>query len=72
MLHHDMLTGHRTDIFARFRIAVALIGPRNRPRTRERVVDRRNLVAQDVAIVLVEADALLDDGRAVRVERSAV
>jgi hypothetical protein len=70
MVDHDVLIGRCTDILAPFRIAVALIGPRDRPGTRERVVDRRNVVAKDV--LLVEADALLDDGRVVRVERSAV
>src|ERR1700681_2472742 len=66
-----MLVGRGAGVLVPFGILRPPIGPGDRPRAGERVVDRGNLVAQDVGSGLVEADALLDDGRIVRVERSA-
>src|SRR5260221_1294750 len=66
-----MLVGHGAGVLVPYRIGTALIASGYRPRTGESVVDRGNLVAQNIGIGLVEADAVLDDGRIVRMERSA-
>src|SRR4029077_19160110 len=42
------------------RVTVALVAPVHRPRARQGVVERRELVAQDVRIGLVEKQPLLD------------
>src|SRR5215813_10308594 len=69
----DVIVVLRTQIFAPERMllgrpAVAL---RHRPWPRQRVVDDGDLVAQDVAVALVEIDALLDHRLVVRVQRQA-
>ena len=71
MTDREMLVGRRADVLVPHR-RMAPIAPHDRPGARERVVDRRDLVVQDIGIGLVEADALLDDRRVVRVERRAV
>src|SRR5258707_911002 len=47
--------------------AITPIAPLHGPGTRQRMVDRRDLVVQETRIGLVEADALLDDGLVVLV-----
>jgi hypothetical protein len=46
-----------------------MIFPHHRPRPRQRVVDHRDLVMQDVGVALVEIEALLEHGFVVVVER---
>src|SRR6266704_3733964 len=52
-------------------IALALILLGNGPGARERIVDRGDLVEQNVFVSLVERDALLDDGFAIVVQLDA-
>src|SRR5262245_39461084 len=52
-------------------LSLPMIGPRHRPWARERIIDHRDVVTQDVWVVLVESDALVHHGSIVRVERQA-
>src|SRR5258708_31438485 len=45
--------------------------PGHGPRTGQGVIDRRNLVVQDVRVILVQIDALLEDGLVVGVAGNA-
>src|SRR5215470_5878538 len=67
----DVVVVLGADRFDPDRIADAVVVLRNRPRPRQRVVDRGDLVAQNVGLVLVLVEALMDDGFAVRVKRNA-
>src|SRR5215510_758981 len=51
--------------------ALAMIGPRHRPRSRQGVVDHGDVVAQYVRVALVEIDALAHHRAVVLVERQA-
>src|SRR5579871_5589097 len=52
-------------------VAVAPVGLRDRPRPRQRVVDRGDLIVQEIRIVLVEINPLQDDRLVVRMQRQA-
>src|SRR5262245_35339609 len=52
-------------------VAGAGVTARHGPGPRQRVVDGRDLIAQDVRVRLVEEDTLLDDGLIVLVQRNA-
>ncbi len=54
---------------ASLRVALGLLG--DRPRPRQCVVVHRDLVIDDVFVLLVEKNPLLDDGVAVLVKRQA-
>src|SRR2546429_9267575 len=64
----DVLVIQATGVLVPYAIAVAPVAPGDRPRTGQRVVDGGNLVVQDIGIGLVEANALLDDGRRILME----
>src|SRR5262245_19595859 len=68
---NHMLVVGGADVFAPSVVALATVAAGHRPGTRERIVDDGDLVAQHVRVGLVEADALLDDGALVRMERRA-
>src|SRR5262245_1365206 len=69
----DVIVVLRAEIFAPERILLrrAAVALGHDPWPRERIVDDGDLVAQDVAVVLVEIDALLHHRLVVRVERQA-
>ena len=54
------------------RVAIAVVRPGHHPGAGQRVVDRRDLVAHDVRIALIEVNPLLEHGLIVLVERNAV
>src|SRR5215471_15351671 len=62
----DVLVVGGADVLAPSVVALATIAAGDGPGPRQRVVDGGDLVAQQVGIGLVEADALLDDGALVR------
>src|SRR5215813_11993857 len=63
----------RADVFGpdRPRISIAPIAARDGPGPGQRVVDRRDLVVQDVRVGLVRIEALPDDRLAILVERDS-
>src|SRR5205807_1483153 len=52
-----------------FWVATGLLG--DRPRSRQRMVEHRDFVINDVLVGLIEVNALLDDGLTILVERNA-
>src|SRR5262249_60647056 len=60
----------RTYELGPLRIAFATVAARHRPWTGQGIVDRGDLVVQEIRVGAVEADALLDDGLIVAVQRN--
>src|SRR5438876_892176 len=58
-------------IFGPDRIALAIVVPRHCPGADQRIIDRRDLVMQEVAVGLVEVESLLDDRPVVVVHQGA-
>ena len=56
----------------RLRIGIAPVGAVLGPRPRQGMVERRDVVVEQILVGLVEIDALLDDGLIVGVERDAL
>jgi hypothetical protein len=67
----DVIVVLGTIVFHEDIIAVATVVFGHHPRPRQRVVDHRELVVQDILIVLVQINPLLDDALIVRVEWQA-
>src|SRR5262245_41260445 len=69
----DVIVVLRAEIFAPERILLrrAAVALQHLPRPGERIVDDGDLVAQNLAVVLVEIDALLHHRLVVRVQRQA-
>src|SRR5215470_6037071 len=61
----------RAKVLDPFYVAIASIAPRHGPRTGERMIDRRDLVVEEIRVALVEIDALLDDRLVVLMQRNA-
>src|SRR4051794_11102130 len=67
--YRDVPVGFGAYDFIPLRIALALVSPRYGPRPGQRMVDGRDLIAQEIRIVFVETDALLHDSFVVLVHR---
>jgi hypothetical protein len=65
VLRANDLAPHRSGV------GLAPVVPGHGPRTRQGVIDHRNLVVQDIRIALVEKEAFLDDGLVVAMQRQA-
>src|SRR5262245_450398 len=68
----DVIIGLGAEIFRPERIGLAVVVALHGPRAGQGIVDRGDLVMQQVAVGLVDRDALLDDGPVVLVQRKPV
>src|SRR5262247_1376753 len=67
----DVRIAFGADVLEPDEVALAAILLDHRPGARERIVDGRDLVDEDVGIALVERDALFYDGLVVLMQREA-